>query len=80
MLKEDHREIDYELKKMVIKGGSDSLIESFLQVLRNCRRFRELVSNQIYFEFLQTNFKGQKALQPIVAFFNFIYSSYTTDG
>lgn len=80
MLKEDHREIDYELKKMVIKGGSDSLIESFLQVLRNCRRFRELVSNQMYFEFLQANFKGQKALQPIVAFFNFIYSSYTTEG
>lgn len=78
MFKEEHRDVGYELQKMKVENPKDySLTESILVVLRNCRRFRELVSNQIYFEFLKDHFKNQKALQPIVAFFNFIYSSYT---
>lgn len=79
-VKAEPREIDFDLKKMKIENGKDSLTEAFLQVLRNCSRFRELVSNQQYFDFLHANFKNQKALQPIVAFFNLIYSSYTKDG
>lgn len=79
MFKDEPRDIGFELKKMVVKNGSDSMVEAFLIVLRNCRRLRELVSNQVYFEFLKANFKDQKALQPIVALFNFICSSYTVD-
>ena len=80
MFQKEHREVGYELQKMKVENGKDdSLIESILVILRNCRSFREFVSNQIYFDFLKDHFKNQKSLQPIVAFFNFIYSSYTKD-
>ena len=79
LIKTEPRDIGYDLKKMVVKNGSDSLIEAFLVVIRNCRRLRELVSNQKYFDYLHSHFKGQKPLQPVMALFNFIYSSYTVE-
>lgn len=74
------RNIENKLKGMVIKQAADnSLIESFIQIIRQCRRLKDLVDNTSFFEFLSANYKDQVRFKPILALFNLIYSSYTVD-
>lgn len=85
-LKEKHRDIGIELKKMKFKQtGEESLIESFIQIIRSCRRFKDLIDNLEFYEHLQQNFNTKEgkvngSLKGILGLFNVIYSSYTKDG
>ena len=79
-LTKPYRDIGGLLKKMNLECGDSSLLESFLQIVRHCRRLKDIVDDSDYFEYLQKNYHGEKCLEPILALFNLIYSSYTVDG
>lgn len=81
MLTSPQREIQGSLKKMkIVQNNKDSLLESFVQILRHCKKLKDLVEDSAFYDYLKANFKNQDRLKPIVAFFNLIYSSYTVDG
>lgn len=79
-LTKPYRDIGGLLKKMNLECEDSSLLESFLQIVRHCRRLKDIVDDSDYFEYLQKNYHGEKCLEPILALFNLIYSSYTVDG
>lgn len=70
-----------ELKKMkIVQRDKDSLLESFLQILRHSRLFVKMRSDAALLARLREEGKTDKRLQAALAMANFIEASYAKDG
>lgn len=77
-LKTEQLEIQHLPQSMSLKQDQGSLLEAFLMILTRCKKFKDLVDNTDFYDFLKANYKGQKSLDPILALYNLVYSVYTT--